>query len=42
LKPAIFAAYRNALPEGKRFIEAQVGELDAGLLASLRATNTSR
>lgn len=42
LKPAIFAAYRNALPEGKRFIEAQVGALDAGLLASLRATNTSR
>jgi hypothetical protein len=42
LKPAISAAYRKALPEGKHFIEAQVGELDAGLLASLRATNTSR
>jgi hypothetical protein len=42
LKALILAAYRNATPEGKRFIEAQVAELDTGLLASLRATNTSR
>jgi hypothetical protein len=42
LKPMIVAAYRNALPEGRRFIEAQVGEFDPGLLASLRATNPSR
>jgi hypothetical protein len=39
LKALISAAYRNALPEGRRFIEARVGELDTGLLASLRATN---
>jgi hypothetical protein len=42
LKPLIVAAYRNALPEGRRFIEAQVGEFDPGLLAALRATNPSR
>jgi hypothetical protein len=42
LKPLIAAAYRNALPEGRRFIESQVGELDPGLLASLRAMNPSR
>jgi len=40
LKPAIIAAYRSALPEGRRFIEMQVGEMDPGLLASLRATNS--
>jgi hypothetical protein len=42
LKALIIAAYRNALPPGRRFIESQVGELDPGLLASIRATNTTR
>ena len=42
LKPAILTAYRDALPDGRRFIEAEVGVLDPGLLASLRATNWSR
>jgi hypothetical protein len=42
LKPAIVNAYRDALPEGRRFIEAEVGELDPDLLASLRAMNPSR
>ena len=37
LKPFIIAAYRSALPEGKRFIESQVGELDPDLLAIIRA-----
>jgi hypothetical protein len=41
LKPLILAAYRNALPEGKRFIEDQVGDLDPALIASLRATDSS-
>ena len=36
LKPVIVAAYRNALPEGRRLIETQVRELDPGLLSSLR------
>jgi hypothetical protein len=39
LKRFLIAAYRNALPEGKRFIEGQVSELDPALLTSLRATN---
>jgi hypothetical protein len=38
-KRFLIAAYRNALPEGKRFIEGQVNELDPALLTSLRATN---
>jgi hypothetical protein len=42
LKPLIIAAYRNALPPGRRLIENQVGELDAGLLASIRATNRAQ
>ena len=42
LKPLIIAAYRSALPEGRRFIESQVGELDPGLLASIRATDAAR
>jgi hypothetical protein len=39
LKPFLVAAYRNALPEGKRFIEDQVSELDPGLMTTLRAAN---
>jgi hypothetical protein len=39
LKRFLIAAYRSALPEGKRFIEGQVSELDPALLTSLRATN---
>ena len=42
LKPAILTAYRDALPDGRRFIEAEVGVLDPDLLASLRAMNPSR
>jgi len=42
LKPLIIAAYRSALPEGRRFIESQVGELDPDLLASIRATDQAR
>jgi hypothetical protein len=42
LKSAIVKAYRDALPEGRRFIEAEVGELDLGLLASFRAMNPPR
>ena len=37
LKPAIRAAYRDALPAGRQFIEQTLGELDPGLLASLRS-----
>jgi hypothetical protein len=37
LKPVIIAAYRSAQPEGRRFIESQVIELDPDLLASVRA-----
>jgi hypothetical protein len=33
------AAHRNVGPEGRRFIEAQVGELDKALLASLQGAN---
>jgi hypothetical protein len=39
LKQFLVAAYRNALPEGKRFIEGQVGELDPALMTSLQAAN---
>jgi hypothetical protein len=42
LKPAIVYAYRNAGPDGRRFIEAEVGELDPDLIASLRAMDPSR
>jgi hypothetical protein len=38
LKPSILVAYRNASPEGRRFIEAKVGELDPTLLGAVRAT----
>jgi hypothetical protein len=37
LKPSIVAAYRDASPEGKRFIEAAIGDLDKGFLATIRA-----
>lgn len=37
-KMLILAAYRNALPEGKRVIEATVGEFDPALLTALRTT----
>jgi hypothetical protein len=36
-KPVILAAYQNASPSGKRFIENVVGELDSGLMATIRA-----
>jgi hypothetical protein len=38
-KPLILAAYRNALPQGKRFIEEAVGEFDPALLTAIRLTN---
>ena len=37
LKPTIRAAYHDALPAGRQFIEQSLGELDPGLLASLRS-----
>jgi hypothetical protein len=37
LKPAIVAAYQNAAPSGKRFIETVVGDIDSGLMATIRA-----
>lgn len=36
LKPAILAAYKDASPSGKRFIETVVGDLDPGLMATIR------
>jgi hypothetical protein len=36
-KPDIVAAYRGAAPEGKRFIEQEVGRSDGDLLSALRA-----
>lgn len=35
-RPMILAAYQNAAPSGKRFIETVVGELDSGLMATIR------
>lgn len=35
-KPAILAAYQNATPSGKRFIETIVGGFDSGLMATIR------
>jgi len=35
LKPAILAAYQNASPSGRRFIETVVGDLDSGLMATI-------
>jgi hypothetical protein len=37
LKPAIIAAYQSATASGKRSIETVVGDLDSGLMATLRA-----
>jgi hypothetical protein len=37
LKPAIVAAYQNATPSGRRFIETVVGDIDNGLMATIRA-----
>ena len=36
-KPSLLAAYRDASPEGKQFIETTVGDLDKNLLAAIRA-----
>jgi len=36
LKPAILAAYRDALPIGQQFLEETLQELDPGLFATLR------
>jgi hypothetical protein len=41
LKPAIVAAYKNATPRGRRLIEAVVGDLDSGLMATIRANRTT-
>jgi hypothetical protein len=37
LQPALLASYRQASPDGKRFLESSVGALDPGLLARMRA-----
>ncbi len=37
LKPAIIAAYRYAVPQGKRFLETTASKLDPAFLAELRA-----
>jgi hypothetical protein len=42
LKPFIVAAYRKALPEGRRLIEAQVGDTDRSLLNLLTKINQIR
>jgi len=42
LRPALFSAYRHASPDGRRFIEAEVGSLDPGLLGTLRAGGPAR
>ena len=39
LKPVILAAYQDATPNGKRFIETVVGDLDPGLMATIRVNN---
>jgi hypothetical protein len=38
LKPVILAAYQNASPSGKRLIETVVGDLDSGLMATIRGS----
>ena len=42
LRPALFAAYREASPEGKRFIESEVGGLDRDLAAAIRTGGPAR
>jgi hypothetical protein len=37
-KPSLVAAYRDASPEGKQFVEATVGDLDKNLVAAMRAS----
>jgi hypothetical protein len=37
LRPALSAAYHEASPEGRRFIETEVGNLDRNLLTAIRA-----
>jgi hypothetical protein len=37
LKRSLLAAYREGSPEGKKFIEATVGDLDKDFLATIRA-----
>ena len=37
-KPSLLAAYQAASPEGKRFIEVTVGDLDKSFLAAIRAS----
>jgi hypothetical protein len=39
---SVLAAYRDASPEGKQFIESTVGDLDKGLLETIRATDKRR
>ncbi len=38
MKPTLVAAYRDASPEGKRFIETAVAQLDPSFAAELRAS----
>jgi len=38
LRPALFVAYRDALPEGRKFIDSKVSDLDSNLMASIRAS----
>ncbi len=37
LKPALVAAYRSALPQGKTFVERVISEIDPGYLSVVRA-----
>jgi hypothetical protein len=37
LKPALVAAYKSALPQGKAFIERIISEIDPGYLGTVRA-----
>jgi hypothetical protein len=42
LKPAILAAYQSASPNGKRFIEMTVADLDNGLMATIRRSKGTK
>lgn len=37
LKPAILTAYQNAFPNGQKFLEETLEEIDPSLLAKLRS-----
>lgn len=37
LRSALFVAYRSASPDGKRFLDAEIGSLDQNLLSTVRA-----